>query len=188
MLKDVLRTIKNDMWNTLSNKKHVQAQIKKLMAEIERERKEALSEYISLPEDDWYRDYGFRTTNEAYDRRLAKAIDDVYSWWHNDEMYHLIYKDGSEVAISAEEILGGAKFPKMSDVVYAEMSSGDVHMDTETGDLFWYSDERMEACDWDYDVEGEAVWQYETAIQYKFGTEWAKRWSQKHPEFVPMAI
>ena len=38
----------------------------------------------------------------------------------------------------------------------------------------------MAACGGDYAAEDEAVWQYETAIQYKFGTEWAKRWSQKH--------
>lgn len=188
MLKDVLRTIKNDMWGTLSNKKYVQAQIKKLTAEIEGERKEALAEYMSLPEDDWYRAYGFRTTNEAYDRRLADAIDHAYSQWHNDQMYHLIYKDGSEVVISAEEILGGVKFPKVSDVVYAEMSSADDHMDTETGDLFWYSDERMEACGWNYEIEDDRRWQYETAIQFKFGTEWAQRWRQMHPEFVPAEI
>ena len=112
----------------------------------------------------------------------------MYDRWHNDQMYHLIYKDGSEVVITAEEILSGEPFPKMSDIVYAEMSSADDHMDTETGNLYWYSDERMEACDWDYDVEGERVWQYETAIQYKFGTEWAKRYSRQHPEFIPMAI
>ena len=76
----------------------------------------------------------------------------------------------------------------MSDIVYAEMPSADDHMDTETGDLYWYSDERMAACGGDYVAEDEAVWQYETAIQYKFGTEWAKRWSQKYPEFVPMEI
>ena len=187
MLKDVLRTIKNDMWDTLSNKKYVQAQIKKLMTEIERERKEALAEYMDLPEDE-HRAYLFRTTNEAYDKRLADAIDYAYSQWHNDQSYYLIYKDGSEVVISAEEILSGAKFPKVSDVVYAEMSSADDHMDTETGDLHWYSEERMAACDWDYDVEGERVWQYETAIQFKFGTEWAQRWRQMHPEFVPVEI
>ena len=28
----------------------------------------------------------------------------------------------------------------MSDIVYAELSSTDDHMDTETGDLRWYSD------------------------------------------------
>jgi len=188
MNKQTLRTIKNDMWDVLSNKKYVQASIKQLQKEIERERKEALEEYIGLPEDDWYRSYGFRITNEAYDRRLADAVDYLYSQWHNDQVYYLIYKDGSEVVISAEEILGGVKFPKVSDVVYAEMSSADDHMDTETGDLDWYSDAAMEACDYDYDAEDERKWQYETAIQYKFGTEWARRWQQSHPEFAPVAI
>lgn len=188
MKKDILKTIKNDMWGVLGNKKYFQARIKQLTAEIEKERKEALAEYKNMPEDDWYRAYSFRTTNAAYDKRLTNAISYECSQWHNDQMYHLIYKDGSEVVISAEEILGGVKFPKISDVVYAEMSSADDYMDTETGDLYWYSDERMKACDWDYDAEDEARWQYESAIQYKFGTEWAKQWAQDHPEFVPMWI
>ena len=76
----------------------------------------------------------------------------------------------------------------MSDIVYAEMSSADDHMDTESGDLDWYTDERMEACGWDYDAEDERRWQYETAIQYKFQTVGSLRWRQEHPEFVPMAI
>ena len=68
------------------------------------------------------------------------------------------------------------------------MSSAYDHMDTETGDLFWYSDERMEACGWNYEIEDDRRWQYETAIQFKFGTEWAQRWRQMHPEFVPVEI
>ena len=188
MKRDVLKFIKNDMWETRHSKKDVQSMLKAELAELEARRKEALSEYIGLPERDWYRAYGFRTTNESYDRRRCDLIMGVYDRWHNDQMYHLIYKDGSEVCITAEEILSGEPFPKMSDIVYAEMSSADDHMDTETGDLFWYSDERMEACGGDYDAEDEARWQYETAIQYKFWTEWSRRYSQKHPDFVPMDI
>lgn len=188
MKRDILKLIKNDMWETRHSKKDVQSMLKTELAELESRRKEALAEYVGLPEDDWYRAYIFRTTNAAYDRRRQELISNVYDRWHNDQMYHLIYKDGSEVVITAEEILSGEPFPKMSDIVYAEMSSADDHMDTETGDLYWYSDERMAACGGDYAAEDEAVWQYETAIQYKFGTEWAKRWSQKHPEFVPMEI
>lgn len=187
MKKDILKTIKNDMWGTLSNKKYLQAHLKKLLAEVERRRKEALAEHDGI-EDINFRNWLNQQTNEIYDRRRREVIDEEYECWHNDQTYYLIYKDGSEVVISAEEILGGVKFPKVSDVVYAEMSSADDHMDTEAGDLYWYSDERMKACDWNYDAEDEARWQYETAIQYKFGTEWAKRWAQNHPEFVPIAI
>ncbi len=187
MKKDILRCIKNDMWETRHNKKYVQAMLKAQLAELEARRKEAIAENDDVADKE-VRGWFNRDVNRAYDRRRQELISSVYDFWHNDQMYHLIYKDGSEVVITAEEILGGEPFPKMSDIVYAEMSSADDHMDTETGDLYWYSDERMEACDWDYDVEGERVWQYETAIQYKFGTEWAKRYSRQHPEFIPMAI
>ena len=187
MKRDILKLIKNDMWETRHNKKYVQAMLKAQLAELEARRKEAIAENDDVADKE-VRGWFNRDVNRAYDRRRQELISSVYDFWHNDQMYHLIYKDGSEVVITAEEILGGEPFPKMSDIVYAEMSSADDHMDTETGDLYWYSDERMEACDWDYDVEGERVWQYETAIQYKFGTEWAKRYSRQHPEFIPMAI
>ena len=187
MKRDILKLIKNDMWETRHNKKDVQAMLKAQLAELEARRKEAIAENDDVADEE-VRGLFNRDVNRAYDRRRQELISNVYDFWHNDQMYHLIYKDGSEVAITAEEILSGEPFPKMSDIVYAEMSSADDHMDTETGNLYWYSDERMEACDWDYDVEGERVWQYETAIQYKFGTEWSKRYSRVHPEFVPMEI
>ncbi len=188
MKRDILRLIKNDMWEVRHCKKDVQQQVKVELAELESRRKEALAEYAGLPEDDWYRAYAFRTTNERYDKLRLEVIGRVMYNWQNDQSYHLIYKDGSEVCITAEEILSGEPFPKMSDIVYAEMSTADDHMDTETGDLHWYSDESMEACGWNYDAEDERKWQYETAIQYKFGTEWSRRYSREHPDFVPMSI
>lgn len=188
MKRDILRLIKNDMWDIRGSKKYVRDDLKRKVADVESRRKEALAEYDHLPEDDWYRQYGYRTVNRNYDKLVQKAVEWVFDQYHNDQMYHLIYKDGSEVCITAEEILSGEPFPKMSDIVYAEMSTADDHMDTETGDLHWYSDESMEACGWNYDAEDERKWQYETAIQYKFGTEWSRRYSREHPDFVPMAI
>ncbi len=188
MLKDVLKTIKQDMKDVRSNKPYMQAVLKAELAELEARRKEALSEYADLPESDWYRGYAFRTTNEMYDQRRIEVIGRVIYQWHNDQSYHLIYKDGSVTCITAEEILSGEPFPKLSDIVYAEMSSADDHIDTETGDLHWYSDEHMEACDWNYEVEDDHKWQYETAIQYKFHTEWSIRWKAEHPDFVPQPI
>lgn len=187
MKRDILRLIKNDMWETRHNKRDVQAMLKAQLAELEARRKEAIAENDDVADEE-VRGWFNRQVNESYDHRRQELISSVYDFWHNNQMYYLIYKDGSEVCISAEEILGGEPFPKMSDIVYAEMSSADDHMDTETGDLHWYSDERMEACDWNYDAEDEAKWQYETAIQFKFGTEWAKRYSRQHPEFIPMAV
>lgn len=188
MKKDILRYIKNDMWEVRHCKKDVQAMLKAELAELEARRKEALAENESLDVSDVSKAWFNRQTNETYDRRRQELISSVYDRWHNDQMYHLIYKDGSEVVITAEEILSGEPFPKMSNIVYAELSSADDHMDTETGDLHWYSDESMEASGWDYDAEDERVWQYETAIQFKFGTAWSQRYSRQNPEFVPMAV
>lgn len=186
MKKDVLRYIKNDMWEVLSNKKYLQAEIKGKLKEIEERRKEALAEYKNLPEDDWYRQYAFRTTNEHFDSERVRAIFDLYERWHNNQSYYLIYKDGSCVCITAEDILGGEKFPKVSDVVYAYMMSADDELDTESGDLDFYSDERMEACDWDYSVEDERKEVYEMSIEVRFGTDCGKKYQQRHPEFVPV--
>ena len=55
MKKDILRYIKNDMWEVRHCKKDVQAQLKQELAELEARRKEALADYVDLPEDDWYR-------------------------------------------------------------------------------------------------------------------------------------
>lgn len=178
MKRDVLRYIKNDMWEVRHNKKYVQAMLKAKLTELEARRKEAIAENDNVADEkvhSWFN----QNVNWTYDRLCQELVGDVYDRWHNDQSYHLIYKDGSEVVITAEEILSGEPFPKMSDIVYAELSSGDDHMDTETSDLDWFSDERMEACDWNYDVEDERVQQYETSIQFKFNTEWARR----HPEF-----
>ena len=156
MKRDILKLIKNDMWETRHNKKYVQAMLKAQLAELEARRKEAIAENDDVADEE-VRGWFNRDVNRAYDRRRQELISSVYDFWHNDQMYHLIYKDGSEVVITAEEILSGEPFPKMSDIVYAEMSSADDHMDTETGDLYWYSDERMEACDWDYRSEERRV-------------------------------
>ncbi len=188
MDKGTLRYIKNDMWETLYNKKHLQAILKKKLKELEAERKEALVEYKDLPEDDWYREYCIRTTNERFDGLITRMLEEEFSQWHNDQSYYLIYKDGSDACITAEEILGGEKFPKMSDIVYAELYSADDSIDTEKGELDWYSEEALEACDYDYGVEDERKWQYETAIQFKFHTEWSIRYRQINPDFVPVEI
>lgn len=168
-----------------SSRANCQAEISRRIKELERERREALADYEQYEKTDWFRISATRQINEAYDGQKARAVNEVYNSWHNDQMYHLIYADGSEVVISAEDILGGEKLPRLTGIVYAELSSADDHFDTETGDLFWYAEERMQACGYDYDAEDERRWRYETAIQYKYGTTWSKFWSIKHPEFVP---
>lgn len=184
MNRKMLKYIKNDMWEVLYNKKYLQATLKTKIKELETERKEAIKENGN-DEFSWYWN---ERTNENFDHRKAKLIESEFNQWHNDQSYYLIYKDGSETCISAEEILGGEKFPKMSDIVYAELQSADEHVDTEKGDLDWYSEEAMEACDYDYEIEYERKWQYETAIQFKFGTDWSRRYHMNHPEFVPAEV
>lgn len=76
----------------------------------------------------------------------------------------------------------------MSEIVYAELSSADEHIDTERGNLDWYEEEALKVCDYDYEKEDERKWQYETAIQFKFGTEWSARYNQNNPGFVPAVI
>ncbi len=187
MLKNVLKTIKVDMRETRSNKKYMQAMLKAELAKLEIRRQEALAENNDIADED-SRSWLNRQVNKAYNSRRQDVINDVFSRWHNDQSYYLIYKDGSEVYITAEDILNGDPFPKMPDIVYAEMSSAYDHMDTETGDLHWYSDEHMESCDWNYEVEDERKWQYDTAIQFKYGTEWSRQWFSLHPDFVPQPI
>lgn len=188
MNKETLRYIKNDMWQTLYNKKDLQAVLKRKLKQVEAERKEALAENEGYGYDEnslaWFNE----RTNRIYNQRRIAVIENEYSQWHNDKSYYLIYKDGSCVCISAEEILGGEKFPKMSDIVYAMLQSADEIIDTEGGDVDWYSDAHMEACDWNYKVEDNRKWQYETAIEFKFGTEWAIKYRQNNPGFIPVEI
>lgn len=188
MKKDVLRTIKNDMWDVRANKKYCQAEIKLRLREVEQRRKDALAEYEALPEDDFFRSYAFRTTNERFDRERIDVVKEVFDRYDNYQSYYLIYNDGSSVVITAEEILGGEPFPKMSGIVYAQMVSADDYMDTESGDLDFYTDESLQKCGYDYSVEDERKYQYELAIEFKFGTQWSKELHASHPEFVPMAI
>ena len=49
MKRDILKLIKNDMWETRHSKKDVQSMLKTELAELESRRKEALAEYTLLP-------------------------------------------------------------------------------------------------------------------------------------------
>lgn len=188
MNRETLRYIKNDMWQTLYSKKDLRSVLKRKLKELEAEREKVLAENARYGYDEFTTAWYNMRTNANYDQRRAKLIENECSQWHNDQSYYLIYKDGSCVSILAEEILGGEKFPKMSDIVYAMLQSADEIIDTENGDVDWYSDAHMEACDWNYEAEDERKWQYETAIEFKFGTEWAAKYAKDNPGFVPAEI
>ena len=188
MLKDRLKAIKTDMRDVRSNRADYQSEARYHLRELERERKEELAECERIYTEEWMRRCERDRINRSYDQLRSDKEDEILSRYHNEQHYYLIYADGSEAIISAEEILLGEKFPRITGIVYAEMSSADDHFDTETGDLFWYSEERLQACGYNYEAEDEKKWQYETAIQYKYRTEWSRTWSEKHPEFVPQKI
>lgn len=183
MLKDKLSYIKNDMLEVRGNRKWLRALLKTKLAEIENERKAAIADNNALDVCDESKAWLNSRTNETFRKRKIDAIWDEYENWHNDQSYYLIYRDGSETVIDANEILAGGKpFPKMTSIVYAEMQSADDWVDTETGDL----DEMIGDCmDAGYD---DRKFQYESAIAFKYGTAWSRRYAAKHPDFVPMKI
>lgn len=189
MNKETLRYIKNDMWATLHSKKDLNAVLKTKLRELEQNRSESLAEHEKSAGGDYrFRDYCFSNVNKIYDNLRNRLFIEEISRWHNDQAYYLIYKDGSDVYITAEDILNGEKFPKMSDIVYAELNSAYESIDTEKGELDWYTEEVLKACDYNYEVEDERKWQYETAIQFKFHTEWSIRYRKANPNFVPAEI
>ena len=188
MLKDRLDAIKKDMRDVRSNRAACQSELGRHLRRLERERREALAENERSDIGEASRLCERDRIEKRFERLRAIAVDDIYSRWHNEQMYYLIYRDGSEAIVSAEDILAGEKLPRLTGIAYAELSSADDHFDTETGDLFWYSEERLQACGYDYNAEDDRKWQYETAIQYKFSTPWSQRWKKEHPDFVPQEI
>ena len=73
MKKDILRYIKNDMWETRHSKKDVQAMLKAELAELETRRKEALAENESLDVSDVSKAWFNRQTNETYDGAVRSS-------------------------------------------------------------------------------------------------------------------
>ena len=188
MQKDRLNAIKKDMRDVRSSRSACQSELDRRLRELERERREALAENERCKASEAYRLCERDRIEKRFEQLRAVAADDVLSRWHDEQVYYLIYRDGSEAIISAEDILSGEKLPRLSGIAYAELSSADEHYDTETGDLDWYAEERLQACGYDYEAEDDRKWQYETAIQYKFSTFWSQRWRREHPDFVPQEI
>ena len=52
MKRDILKLIKNDMWETRHNKKYVQAMLKAQLAELEARRKEAIAENDDVADEE----------------------------------------------------------------------------------------------------------------------------------------
>ena len=188
MLKDRLKAIKADMRDVRSNRAACRSELNYHLRRLERERREALAENKRCKASEAYRLFERDRIEKRFEQLRAIAADDILSRWHNEQVYYLIYRDGSEAIISAEDILVGENLPRLTGIAYAEMFSADEHFDTETGELDWYAEERLQACGYDYEAEDDRKWQYETAIQYKFSTPWSQRWQKEHPDFVPQEI
>lgn len=182
MKKEILSFIKKDMCEVRSNRKLYKAQLKHELNELEIRRKDALAIYVGIPVSDDYGEYSLGYINDLYKSCRNRVIESVRNDFYNEQTYYIIYKDHTEVYITAEDILNGEKLPKFTDIVYAEIISADNHMDTETGEIEW------EKGPYDNFVADQIRWEYETAIQYKYGTEWSKRFGMLHPDYVPMEI
>lgn len=176
--------MKQDYWKMIrENMREVRKLRDTCLREIRQESKEERRSYrqrmSEVPEHD-YSGYRKDQIYREYNNRLARLQDSILRQYNNDQVYYLIYRDGSDVTISAEDILLGEKFPKITDVVYAEMSSADDHVDTETGELDWISDSALDKYG-DYDSSYAAKDEYEIKIQFKYETEWARRHSELNP-------
>lgn len=143
MLKDRLKAIKADMRDVRGNRAACQGQVRQKLRELEQECREALMECARAYADEGCRLCEQDRINRRFDQLRDIAIGKIYNQWHNDQQYYLIYADGSDVVVSAEDILSGEKLPRLSGIVYAELSSVYDHFDTETGELSWYSEERL---------------------------------------------
>ena len=72
MKRDILKLIKNDMWETRHNKKYVQAMLKAQLAELEARRKEAIAENDDVADEE-VRGWFNRDVNRAYDGAVRSS-------------------------------------------------------------------------------------------------------------------
>ena len=148
--KELLKEIKSRIKDSHSSIPYIKAQIKK----IEKAFAERIAEELA-------------TYSE---RRMREAIFEEYSRWDGETHYYLIYKDGSCVCISDEDLISGDPMPKLTNIVYAHYQDGYDEMDTESGALHFYEGDEV-----DYEAEDERKEAYENAIEIKYGTEFGKR-------------
>jgi len=124
--------------------------------------------------------------NEAIERMEKERVRTMFDIWQdfgNDASFHIIYADGSEDFASGVEIVGHDVKLKMQHIVYAYYLDGYVGYDTLTGELEWDEQEGDETGD-EWFERRDA---YMSMVQYKYGTEWAKRMIEKYGEGVATA-
>ena len=162
--RELLKEIKERMKDSHKNVYYINKQIKKIEKEFAERAKEELATY-SDPDGYFAMQY-----KESMRVRLQRAILDEYNRWDGETHYYLIYKDGSCVCTSDEDLISGDPMPKLTDIVYAHYQDGYDEMDTESGALHFY-----EGDDVDYEAEDARKQAYEDAIEVKYGTEYGRR-------------
>lgn len=162
--KELLKEIKSRIKDSHSSIPYIKAQIKKIEKAFAERIAEELATY-SDPDEYFAVQYKARM-----ERRMREAIFEEYSRWDGETHYYLIYKDGSCVCISDEDLISGDPMPKLTNIVYAHYQDGYDEMDTESGALHFYECDEV-----DYEAEDERKEAYENAIEIKYGTEFGKR-------------
>jgi len=123
-------------------------------------------------------------TIERFEQQRQKAVWDMWESFGNDTTIHLIYKDGSEAIYSGAELVShDVPKPKMQHIAYACLLDGWQEYDTLTGELEWDEQDGDETGD-EWFERREA---YMNMVQFKYGTEWAKRMIEKYGEGVATA-
>ena len=183
MKRAVLKDIKEDLKFYKDQKKELREALDEVHKDVQREYELAQAKIALEPNTE--KKLGLlETACVARKHEHTERIKKTYDVFYSDHEYTLIYADGTEVNLTALAIMRGEKFPKLSGIVYAIMYADGVFVDTEHGELDFFSDERMEKAGYGERVEVARQYDYLTAIRSKYITEWSLKYRAEHREFV----
>lgn len=168
MNKKMKEYIKSSIHNLIDSRKNYNYEYKKLLAEKKKEYNESDNyELMQWRECFKFEEYINSEINSCYRRHLIEKASELLENFHYNESFMIIYKNGTQSLISAEEILTGeVKGIDYSNWAYAYMLDAGEEMDTDTGELEY---------DISIDEEAEAHEEYMHNIEVKYGTEWGKK-------------
>lgn len=164
MKRDILKEIKEMMKESHRN-----------AALLAREAKNIEKEYkVKMKEEEKECDCFYWTyRKQQIETEMLNKINNLYKSYDGETMYYIIYKDGSCIAISDEDLINNEKMPKLTDIVFASYNGPNDSWDTEIGELHWYEDVD------DYEAEDERKAEYENAIEIKYNTKYGKHLKTK---------
>lgn len=165
---EILKMIKEMMKDSHRNVPYIKETEQRMRKEWAKRIEESQAEY---PDDMLY---WKQKDKERMIANMEQDISSMYDRYDSENLYYLIYKDGSCVCISDSDLISGEKMPKLTGIVYAMYSGTCDSWDTETGELHWYEGSITES-DFDWEAEDERKMAYENAIEIKYGTEFGKR-------------